>query len=93
MSDNDLPDDEFQMKYSEPPRNCCHGAGCPTHPEVPDVTIPGKLRVLISQSEQLQAELLRVVGRPSSHIHSRIKALKDALSVITGQPEEMQEFR
>ena len=35
MSDNNLPDDEFQNKYAKDVCNCCHGADCPTHDKVP----------------------------------------------------------
>ena len=81
---------------SEGTCNCCHGAECPTHDRLP-VTIEQvgpafKIEALILKSEKMQTELIAEVGRPSSHIHSRIKALKDALEIVTGKPVARSPF-
>ena len=41
-----------------------------------------KILKLIKESQQLQITLQQTVGRPSSHIVDRIKALEDALACI-----------
>lgn len=44
--------------------------------------IAEKIQKLIDECNEFQAKLMEVVGRPSSHIVGRIKALEDCLAIV-----------
>lgn len=92
---HDIEDALLHSEAESESCTCCHGTFCEQHdgPVVDAVhrqlvSTTTRIEKLISESEQLQAQLIKVVGRPSSHVHSRIKALKDALVEVTGLRED-----